>query len=78
MSNYCRNCRYKPDESTGENACPFTTLYWDFLLKHEPLLAKNPRMLMQVKNLKRLPPEKKAAIQKQAAEHRASLQKGSY
>ena len=27
MSNYCDSCQYKPDESTGDNACPFTTLY---------------------------------------------------
>jgi len=27
MSNYCQGCRYRPDESVGERACPFTTLY---------------------------------------------------
>jgi len=78
MSNYCQHCRYKPDVSVGENACPFTTMYWDFLLKHETLLAKNPRMLMQIRNIKRLTPDKKQAIQKQAADHRASLSKGNY
>jgi deoxyribodipyrimidine photolyase-related protein len=78
MSNYCRHCRYQPDESVGANACPFTTMYWDFLLKHEALLAKNPRMLMQLRNLTRLSPQKRTAIQNQAAEHRASMKKGSY
>ena len=78
MSNYCQHCRYKPEESVGEDACPFTTLYWDFLLKHEPALAKNPRMVMQVRNLTRLTPEKKKSIQQQALEHRRSLAKGGY
>jgi deoxyribodipyrimidine photolyase-related protein len=67
MSNYCRGCRYDPAAATGEKACPFTTLYWDFLRRHERLLAANPRMTMQLKNLKRLDKSQQAAIQKQAA-----------
>ena len=53
MSNYCKGCRYDPNESTGDKACPFTRLYWDFLLRHRELLAKNPRMVMQIRNLDR-------------------------
>jgi deoxyribodipyrimidine photolyase-related protein len=67
MSNYCTGCRFDPAERTGPRACPFTTLYWDFLLQHEPSLAKNPRIVMQVRNLKRLSAEEKEAIQQQAA-----------
>lgn len=66
MSNYCKGCRYDPAESTGENACPFTALYWDFLLRHEALLARNPRMTMQVRNLSRLSDQKKADIRAKA------------
>ncbi len=66
MSNYCKLCRFDPAVSTGENACPFTTLYWDFLLRHEVSLAKNPRMVMQVRNLKRLDANARAAIRAQA------------
>jgi deoxyribodipyrimidine photolyase-related protein len=66
MSNYCKGCRFDPSQSTGENACPFTTLYWDFLMRHEETLARNPRMVMQVRNLKRLSPETKTAIRNQA------------
>ncbi|MEN9759731.1 MAG: hypothetical protein RL676_881, partial [Pseudomonadota bacterium] len=66
MSNYCKSCRFDPAVSTGENACPFTTLYWDFLLRHEVSLAKNPRMVMQVRNLKRLDANARAAIRAQA------------
>jgi deoxyribodipyrimidine photolyase-related protein len=54
MSNHCRSCRFDPALSTGETACPFTTLYWDFLARHRASLAKNPRMLTQLKNLERL------------------------
>ncbi len=66
MSNYCANCRFDPAESTGGDACPFTTLYWDFLLRHEKFLGKNQRMAMQLKNLARLDPPQRKAIQQQA------------
>ena len=71
MSNYCANCRYNPAESVGEDACPFTTLYWDFLMRHEKMLAGNPRMIMQVKNLVRISAAKKVAISERAEELRA-------
>ena len=71
MSNYCAGCRFDPAKSTGEDACPFTTLYWDFLLRHEPMLAKNQRMALQVKNLARLTGPARAAIRERAAEIRA-------
>ena len=68
MSNYCRGCRFDPAKATGESACPFTTLYWDFLLRHESLLAKNQRMALQVKNLARLKPAERDAIRARAQE----------
>ena len=70
MGNHCKGCRFDPAESTGPRACPFTTLYWDFLARHEVLLKKNPRMAMQLKNLARLDDHAKAAIAAQAAAHR--------
>ena len=51
MGNYCRGCPHDPGIATGPKACPFTTLYWDFVDRHREMLAGNPRMLMQVKNL---------------------------
>ncbi len=71
MSNYCSGCRFDPAKRTGEKACPFTTLYWDFLLRHERRLAANPRMSLQVKNLARLAPAQRADVQRQAAAIRA-------
>ena len=54
MSPHCKGCRYDPAQRSGDSACPFTTLYWDFLMHHETTLAKNPRMALQVKNLGRM------------------------
>ncbi|WP_374410572.1 cryptochrome/photolyase family protein [Hydrogenophaga sp.] len=72
MSNHCSACRFDPAQSTGPKACPFTTLYWDFLMRHEPLLRQNPRMAMQMKNLDRLAPEAREAITAQARAHQAA------
>lgn len=70
MSNHCKGCRFDPALSTGVKACPFTTLYWDFLMRHETLLKRNPRMGMQLKNLSRLDAPVRDAIGAQALAHR--------
>jgi deoxyribodipyrimidine photolyase-related protein len=63
---HCQGCRYQPAQRTGDSACPFTTLYWDFLMRHESLLARNPRMALQVKNLARLSPAEREAVAQRA------------
>jgi deoxyribodipyrimidine photolyase-related protein len=68
MSNYCTGCRYDPEKRLGPDACPFTTLYWDFLLRHETWLKKNPRMALQVRNLARLTEPDRMAIREQAGQ----------
>jgi deoxyribodipyrimidine photolyase-related protein len=62
MSGYCARCPRNPAKATGEDACPFTTLYWDFLQRHESMLRANPRTVMQVRNLDRLSAEEKGEI----------------
>jgi deoxyribodipyrimidine photolyase-related protein len=62
MSPHCKGCRFDPTQRTGERACPFTTLYWDFLMRHERRLAGNPRMALQVKNLARLDAAERGAV----------------
>jgi len=54
MSNYCKPCVYDPKLRTGEKACPFTTLYWDFLDRNREAFAKNHRMAQQFGGLDRL------------------------
>ena len=67
MSNYCAGCRYAPEKALGEDACPFTALYWDFLIRHEKQLKGNPRMQLQVRNLERRGTDDRRAIRKKAA-----------
>ena len=54
MSNYCKPCVYDPKLRVGEKACPFTTLYWDFLDRHKEAFVKNHRMSQQIFGLNRL------------------------
>ena len=54
MSDYCAGCRYDPAQRVGDDACPFTTLYWDFVDRHRERLARNNRMARPVANLDRL------------------------
>jgi deoxyribodipyrimidine photolyase-related protein len=53
MSDYCRGCRFHPQEATGENACPVTTLYWDFLDRHASRFRDNRPMVFQIKHLEK-------------------------
>ena len=66
MGNYCTNCRYNPKKATGDKACPFTTLYWDFLDRHQEKLADNHRMGFQFRNLKRKSTQQMDEIREQA------------
>ena len=54
MGNYCKSCVYDPKKRTGEDACPFTTLYWDFLDRNRDDFARNHRIAQQVRGLARL------------------------
>lgn len=73
MSNYCRHCRYDPRKASGDDACPFTTLYWDFLARHKARFAQNTRMKYPYQNLARKDPDEVAAIQRRADALKARL-----
>ncbi|NUZ04425.1 cryptochrome/photolyase family protein [Piscinibacter koreensis] len=66
MSDYCRGCRFDPKQASGDDACPFTTLYWDFLDRHRERLAGNPRMQHALENLDARPAGERAAIRARA------------
>ena len=40
MSDHCGNCRFDVKKKTGEGACPFNPLYWDFLIRNEKKTAQ--------------------------------------
>ncbi len=50
MSDYCKDCHYNVKEKTEDSACPFNSLYWHFMNKHEERLSRNPRIGMVYKN----------------------------
>ena len=66
MSQYCGACYYKKDVKTGDKACPFNSLYWNFYDKHEAKLSKNPRIGMMYNVWKKMAPHAKADLLQQA------------
>jgi deoxyribodipyrimidine photolyase-related protein len=78
MSGHCRRCRYGPKQPVGEAACPFTTLYWDFLARHRKRYSGDQRMRNQYFNLDRKDGAELAAIRRQAEGLRARLTAESF
>jgi deoxyribodipyrimidine photolyase-related protein len=66
MSHYCGTCYYKKDKKTGDRACPFNSLYWNFYDRHEKLLNKNPRIGMMYTVWNKMDTHTKAALLQQA------------
>ena len=54
MSDHCRSCRFDPRKRLGEDACPFTAGYWQFVDRHAEVLAANMRTARAVSALRRL------------------------
>jgi deoxyribodipyrimidine photolyase-related protein len=66
MGDYCRNCAYQHSKKTGDDACPFNSLYWHFYDRNRELLEKNPRIGMMYRTWDRMQEDKKKQILKQA------------
>ncbi|MFA9431060.1 cryptochrome/photolyase family protein [Egicoccus sp. AB-alg2] len=75
MSDFCGDCRYDPKQRVGERACPFTTLYWDFLDRHRDVLADNRRLARPYATLERLADVEE--VRRRAKEVRARLAAGT-
>jgi deoxyribodipyrimidine photolyase-related protein len=69
----CADCRFDPRQRTGDDACPFTTLHWDFVARHADSLAKNQRLGVQVKNLQRIDADERRQIAERAEAIRAGM-----
>jgi deoxyribodipyrimidine photolyase-related protein len=67
MSDYCAGCRYRVKETTGDDACPFNALYWDFLMRHRRRLESNGRMKMMYRHVDRMSEERRRAVEDRAA-----------
>jgi deoxyribodipyrimidine photolyase-related protein len=70
MSNHCGHCAYAPDakatQATGKPLCPYTTLYWQFLDRHEAALSANPRTALMARNVARLEPAQRERLRADA------------
>jgi deoxyribodipyrimidine photolyase-related protein len=74
MSTYCTGCCFDPKKRVGEDACPFTTLYWDFILRHTDRFEGNHRMVCQVRAAERL--SDRSAVRLRATEVLSLLDEG--
>jgi len=66
MSDHCANCPYYKTKTTGENACPFNALYWDFLGRNEDALRENHRMSLVYSHWDDKSAEERAAVRDRA------------
>ncbi len=62
QGDHCANCSYSPSRATGEGACPYNSLYWHFIDRHQAALSDNPRMGLVLKNWERRSQDDRAAI----------------
>lgn len=74
MSDYCNGCAYDRKKRVGDNACPYTTLYWDFLMRHDEQFVRNPRVSRQVHAARKL--SDVAQVQERAQQVLSLLESG--
>jgi deoxyribodipyrimidine photolyase-related protein len=77
MSTYCSTCAYDPEEMTGDKACPFNALYWDFMARHENNLRGNQRLPYVFSTWEKFNPEKQKAILAQASRTLEKMAEGT-
>lgn len=73
MSDYCAGCAYKVSKKTGEDACPFNYLYWDFLARNEGALKGNHRLGPVYRTWEKMDADKKRAYRASAKAFLARL-----
>ena len=81
MSNFCGHCKYNPKKSIGEDACPFTALYWTFLERNESILSSNFRLQMPYSTLRKKSPQELIQLRARAEQvvtHLESFQLPAY
>jgi deoxyribodipyrimidine photolyase-related protein len=78
MSDYCGRCRYDVKQRVGPDACPFNSLYWDFLARERDKLEGNPRLRNVYRTWDRFSPASQSEIRTQAAGFIAALDEADY
>lgn len=73
MGDHCKGCAYDPKIKTGEKACPFNALYWDFFDRHRTHFAGNPRLGVVYHQLNRMPADTLTSMKAQAAQTLCAL-----
>jgi deoxyribodipyrimidine photolyase-related protein len=68
MGDHCRNCRYDVQQKTGENACPFNYLYWNFVDTFREDFNENGRVSLMTNMF-----EKKSDTEKQQIKDSAQM-----
>jgi deoxyribodipyrimidine photolyase-related protein len=76
MSDYCSGCAYDVTDATGEKACPFNFLYWDFIARHARQLSANPRLAMPLASLQRMSQEKLLGMRHNAKRFLEAMEQG--
>jgi len=76
MSNFCTGCAYDPKQATGEKACPFNALYWDFMARHRERFSRNARMPYVYATWDRMGDDRQQALRRQAEAHRDAMRDG--
>jgi len=74
MSNFCKSCKFDPDEIIGENACPFNSLYWNFMKQNEGRLKSNQRLKFVYPTWYKMKEEKREEILKTAKKYLEKLE----
>ncbi|MEL6693361.1 MAG: cryptochrome/photolyase family protein, partial [Pseudomonadota bacterium] len=73
MSDHCKGCKFDVKQKTGDTACPFNPLYWDFLVRNRDKLAGNPRMAQMYRTWERMSEDKQNDYLESAAKVLAGL-----
>ncbi len=76
MSNFCQNCKYKVKEVITEDACPFNSLYWYFMLRNYDKLKNNNRLSYVYSTWSKFNDEKQQSIINKALNLLDKLTKG--
>lgn len=75
MGDHCKGCRYDPKVKTGDRACPFNALYWDFFDRHAERLRGNHRLAMVYRTWEKMAEPQREALRAQARATLSALER---